>query len=116
MEFIVDEEDVERPIKVEPKIEPFPCQLSVRIAAIAIQPASAASTSSEEPYVPEYRTQPLCRIPSGQLGPAETPQGRGRPKGLKSRPRIESVHGLPVPPKRAAAARARDSMASSNRS
>ena len=118
-EFVVDERDVED-VKLEPKIEPDPRQLSARVAALAIRhPALSASTSSEEaqgPYIPEYRTQPLCRIPSGQLGPADAPRGRGRPKGSKSRPRIEAVHGLPFPPVRAASARARNSMTLSNRS
>ena len=112
MEFVVNEEDVERPIKVERpfKIEPDPRQLTARIAAIAIrQPTPAASTSSEEaqgPREPAYRMQPLCHVPSGQPGPADPPRGRGRPKGSKFRPRIPVVYGLPVPPERAAAAKA----------
>ena len=102
VEFVVDEEEVERPIKVERqvKIEPDPRQLSVRIAAIAIRPKSTAST-----------------VPFGQLGPADPPRGCGRPKGSKSRPRIPKIYGLPVPPERAAAARACEEMtALSNRS
>ena len=123
MEFVVHEEDVEREIKVEKpfKIEPDPRQLTARVAAIAIrQPTSAASTSSEEaqgPREPAYRTQPLCHVPSGQLGPADPPRGRGRPKGSKSRPRIPVIYGLPFPPEKAAAAKARSEMTlSSNRS
>ena len=75
VEFVVDDEDVDLVVKQEVKIKPDPRQLSVRIAAIAIRPASTTSTSSKEaqgPFVPEYRTQPLCRVPSGQLGPAAT--------------------------------------------
>ena len=87
------------PIKQEVvvKIEPDPRQITARVAAIAIrQPKSAASTSSEEAHRPSYRTQPLCRIPSGQLGPADQPRGCGRPKGSKSRPRVAfAVDTLP---------------------
>ena len=73
MEFIVDEDDV-KPDVHELKIEPDPCQLAVRVAALAIsQPTSAASSSSEEAQGPglssSYHTQPLCRVPSNQLGP-----------------------------------------------
>ena len=122
VEFIVDEEDFQQPIKVERpiKIEPDPRQLTARITAIAIrQPASAASTSSDEKPGPSgtaYRTQALSQIPSGQLGPADPPRGRGRPKGSKSRPRIPIVFGLAVPPERAAATKARAEMASSSNS
>ena len=74
----MDEEDDERPVvKVEVKIEPNPRQFIARVAAIQIrQPESAASTSSEEAQGPSssYRTQPLCRVPPGQLGPADPPQ------------------------------------------
>ena len=120
VEFVVDEEDCERPIKVERpiKIKPDLRQLTACIAAIAIrQPTLAASTSSEEaqgPREPDYCTQPLSRVPSGQLGPADPPRGRGRPKGSKSRTRIPVVYGLPVPPERAAAAKARTEMTSSS--
>ena len=106
---------------MEVKIEPDPRPFIARMAAIAIrQPELAASTSSEEaqgPSTSSYRTQPLCRVPSDQLGPADPPRRPGRPKGSKSRPGIPKVYGLPVPPKRAAAAKARSDMASaSNRS
>ena len=85
VEFVVDEEDFEQPVKVERllKIEPDLRQLTARIAAIAIrQRTLAASTSSEEAQGPSgtaYHTQPLSRVPSGQLGPADSPRGRGRP-------------------------------------
>ena len=113
VEFVVDEEDDERPVKqeVKVKIEPDPGQIIAQVAAIAIrQPESAASTSSEEaqgPSTSSYRTQPLCRVPSGQLGPADPPRRPGQPKGSKSRPRIPKVYGLPVPPERAAVTKAR---------
>ena len=88
VEFVVDEEDLERPVKAENpvKIEPDPRQLTARIAAITIrQPASTSSEEAQGPSGSDYRTQPLSRIPSGQLGPADPPRGRGRPKGSRSR-------------------------------
>ena len=30
----------------------------------------------------------LCRIPEGDLGPADPPRKRGMPKGSKTRPRV----------------------------
>ena len=62
VEFVVDEDDEEiKPDIRQPKIEPDPRQLTVKIAALAIrQPTSAASTSSEEAQRPgpssSYRT------------------------------------------------------------
>ena len=87
VEFVVDQEDLERPVKVEQPVKserPFvieldPRHITARIAAIAIrQPTSAASTSSEESPGPSgtaYRTQALRRVPSSQLGPADPPRG-----------------------------------------
>ena len=115
-EFVFDKED-ERPIKVEPpvKVERDPRQLCVGLAAISIrQPASAASSSSEEVAGPKgtaYRTQALRRIPSSRLGLADPPRGRGRPKGSKSRPRIALTYGLAVPPERAPSVKARENLA-----
>ena len=119
-EFVVDERDAED-VKVEPKIEPDPRQLSARVAALAIRhPDYTASTSSEEAQGPRaiaYRTQPLCAIPSSQLGPAAPARKPGRPKGSKSKRRIPVTFGLPVPPVRQAAAKAQAEMSSSkNRS
>ena len=34
------------------------------------------------------RSAPLSRIPEGDLGPADPPRRRGRPKGSKTRPRV----------------------------
>ena len=124
VEFVVDEEDDKRPVKQEVpiKIEPDPRQITARVAALAIrQPTSTASTSSEEAQGPsgiDYRTQPLCHVPSGRLGPADLPRRPGRPKGSKSRPRIPVAFGLPVPPERQAAATAQAEMvlSSKNRS
>ena len=119
-EFIVDERDAVD-VKVEPKIEPDPRHLSAQVAALAIRhPDSTASTASEEAQGPSgiaYRTQPLCTIPSSQLGPAAPARKPGRPKGSKSKPRIPVTFGLPVPPVRQAAAKARAEMSTSkNRS
>ena len=80
-EYIVDEED-ERPIKIEwpIKVEADPRQIKFALAAICIrQPASTASTSSEEagPSSTAYRMQALRRIPASVLGPADPSQGRG---------------------------------------
>ena len=99
---MIDEDTIKReqPIKVEAD----PRQITLGLAAIAIRPAnSAASTSSEEAAGPShtaYLTEALCRIPSGQLGPADPPRGRGRPKGSKSRPRIPITFGISTPPER----------------
>ena len=30
----------------------------------------------------------MCHVPDGDLGPADPPRRRGRPKGFKSRPRV----------------------------
>ena len=118
VEFAFDE-DIERPVKQEQpvKIKQDPRQLTLRIAAIQIrQPASSASTSSGEAPGPSgsgsgtaYRTKGLCQVLSSQLGPADPPRGKGRPKGSKSRPRIAISFGLPTPPERAASAKARKS-------
>ena len=116
VELVIDEE-IERPIKQERpvkreqpvKIEPDRRQITFGIAAIAIwQPASSASTSLEEAPGPSgtaYRTQALCKIPSSQLGPADPPRGRGRPKGSKNRPRIPITFGLSTLPERPPALR-----------
>ena len=109
MEFVIDDEDADdKPEVGSIKIEPDPRQLIARVAAIETrQPASTASTSSEEAQGPSlYRTQPLCRVPPCQLGPADPPRRPGRPKGSKSRLRIATMQGLPVPSMRAAAAKA----------
>ena len=114
-EFIVDdsEEDVKPPIKIEFD----PSQLRVGVAAISIRPPpSSASTSSDEataaapgPSRWSHRTEALCRIPDSTLGPADSPRGRGRPKGSKSRPRIS--FGLATLPERAAKLKAEESLA-----
>ena len=66
------------------------------IAALAIRPPpSEASSGSGDPAAAApgpsnwgVRTQALCRVPGGGLGPADSPRKRGRPKGSKTRPRV----------------------------
>ena len=112
VEFVFEDEEEEKAEDVKPKIELDPRQLSARVAAISIrQPSSAASASSGEERDGSFRTQPPCRVPPSQLGPADPPRRPGRPKGSKSRPRIVPIPDLPVPPVRAAAARAAKGMA-----
>ena len=81
MEFVF--EVIEEKVDVKPIIEPDPRHLSARVAAISIrQPESAASTSSGEDRHSSFRTQPPCRVPPSQLGPA-----RRRRKRKTSSPR-----------------------------
>ena len=114
VDFVLEEDDIK--FKVEaPVVEQDPRQLCVRLAAVSIkQPAPAASSSSEDVTGPSgtaYRMQVIRRIRSGQLGPADPPRGRGRPKGSKSRPRVPLTFGTSAPPERAAAVKARAEMA-----
>ena len=126
VEFVLDEADnadvkvqavkVEAPIKVEKD----PRQLCVRLAAVSLrQPVPASSNSSSEdvagPSGTAYRMQALRRIPSGLLGPADPPRGRGRPKGSKSRPRVPLTFDLSAPPERAAAVKTRADMTPSRK-
>ena len=110
VEFGLDTDDVK--VKVEEPIEVAedPGLLCAGLAAVQIaRPAPTASAPFEEVAGPSgtaYRTQALRRIPSAQLGPADPPRGRGRPKGLKNRPRVALTFGTSAPPERAAAAKA----------
>ena len=93
-EFIVDEDfEVKHPVKV--KLDPR--QLRAGIAALAIRPlpSVASSTTSSEAAAAAIglsqwgvRSAALCRVPEGNLGPADPPRRRGRPKGSKTRPRV----------------------------
>ena len=115
VEFVVNdnEEDVKPPVKIEVD----PRQLRAGIATLSIRPPpSSASTSSGKaaaavpgPSRWGHRTEALCRIPDKSLGPADPPRGRGRPKGSKSRPRIE--FGLATLPERAAKLKAEENLA-----
>ena len=108
VEFVADESD----IKPEVKILVDPCQfdgpLQVGLPALAIQPplsssslsvgkgpaAAAAPSRFQEPWGIQNQSQ--GRIPEGELGPADPPRRRRRPKGSKSRPRVQfSLSTLP---------------------
>ena len=102
-EFVVDEDfDVDvKPVKIELD----PRQLRAGIAALAIRPppSSVSSSTSGEaaaaapgPSQWGVRSHALNRIPEGDLGPADPPRRRGRPKGSKTRPRVAfNVDTLP---------------------
>ena len=115
MEFVVDDdfEDEKPPVKVE--IDPR--QLRAGIATLSIRPPpSSASTSlgkataaAPGPSRWGQRTEALCRIPDRSLGPADPPRGRGRPKGSKSRPRIDL--GIATLPERAVKLKAEENLA-----
>ena len=89
-EFVLDEDfDVidEKPVKIEPD----PRQLRAGIAALAIRPplSAASSSSSKAAAAPGpsgwgVRGVSLGQIPCGELGPADPPLKRGRPKGSKA--------------------------------
>ena len=115
-EFVCDDTDLAE-IRDESvvKIEADPRQICARLAAVRIEPPAPSASSSSEDIAgasgTAYRKQALRRIPSAQLGPADPPRGRGRPKGSKSRPRVPLTFGTSPPPERAAAAKARAEMA-----
>ena len=114
VEYTVDAADeVDVKPDIGPEIKRDPRQLMARVAAIAIRrPPSAASLEEAQwPAATNYRTQPLCSVPSARLGPADPPRRPGRPKGSKSRPRIAAVTTTVTPPVRVAAAKACAKMA-----
>ena len=115
--FVLDDaDDVKVRVEAPIEIAQDPRQLCGRLAAVRIkQPAPTASSSSAGPSGTAYRTQALRRIPSSQLGPADQPRGRGRPKGSKSRPRVPLTFDTSAPPERAAAAKARSEMTASKK-
>ena len=107
VEFVADEFDE---FDVKPDVEAlfdhrqFGDPLQVRLAALAIRPSPSSSSSSMGDQagpsrVPEPRgvhLQGQSRIPAGDLGPADPPKRRGRPKGSKSQPRVAfSLEMLP---------------------
>ena len=79
-EYAIGASDV---VDVKPDVKPDvtvdPRQLSFRVAAVTIRPASSAALSPEaqRPQQPAYRTQSLCAIPSARLGPADPPRRPG---------------------------------------
>ena len=119
VEFVVTEEDDVK-VKVEAE-EEFWIEQELRLAVAAISiapqasrqqaPTPSASSEVAGPSGTAYRTQALCRIPSAQLGPADPPPGRGRPKGSKSRPMVALTYETSAPPERVEAAKARAKMA-----
>ena len=116
VEFVInDAEDIKVKVEAPAEVTEDPRQLCARLAAIrVVQPTPTASSASKEVAGPSgtaFRTQALRRIPSAQLGPAEPPRGRGRPKGSKSRPRVALTFGTSALPERAEAAKARTKIA-----
>ena len=104
-EFIVDEDFN---VKPDIKIEVDPRQLRAGIGALAIWPPSPSSSTSGEAAVAVpgpsqwgVRSAALCHIPEGDLGPADPPRKRGRPKGSKTWPRV--AFNLQTLPERAEA-------------
>ena len=88
--------DVNPAIPFDPRQRGPPLQAG--IAALAIRPSSSSSSINEEPSAapgpPRYaeawglRGQRLSHVPEGDLGPADPPRRRGRPRGSKSRQRV----------------------------
>ena len=119
VEFVLDDTDVAVKVEAPVKLEEDPRQLCARLAAVSIRPVPAAPSSSSEdiagPSGTAYHMQALRRIPSSQLGPADPPRGRGRPKGSKSRLRVPLTFGISAPPERAAAVKTRADMTPSRK-
>ena len=102
VEYFADEvDDVKPVVKREIALDPrqFDDPLQASLAALAIRAPSSTSSAEEgaaaapgpsghhqEPW--GLRWQSNGRIPQGDLGPADPPRKRGRPKGSKSRPRV----------------------------
>ena len=103
VKFIVDE-DFDVDVK-PPKIELDHRQLRAGIAALEIwPPPSPASSSSGEaaaaaPGPSNWAVRGKVN-PGGELGPADMPRRRGRPKGSKTRPRV--AYNLDTLPERPA--------------
>ena len=101
VEFVAEEIVNVKP-EVDLKIELDPRQLRAGIAALAIRPPPSSTSSSSSMGEPAaaapgpsghgepwgIRPQSHGRIPEGDLGPADPPRRRGRPKGSKTRPRV----------------------------
>ena len=96
-------QDKDFDVKPALKIEVDPRQLRVGLAALAIRPTSPSSSgdaavaaSAPGPSQWGVRSAALCQIPEGDLGPADPPGKRGRPKGSKTRPQVAfNLHTLP---------------------
>ena len=100
VDFEANEFDVKPDVKPDILLDPRQTEGSLRIglAALAIRPSSLSSLVDEGPSTsqapiryPEawgFRGQRLSHVPEGDLGPADPPRKRGRPKGSKLRPRV----------------------------
>ena len=101
MEFFTDEiGEVKADVKPEIPLDPRQIgdPLQVGTTALAIRPSSSLTSSVDEgaaaasgPSHPEpwgLRWQSNGHNPQGDLGPADSPRKRGRPKGSKLRPRV----------------------------
>ena len=100
MEFVADDDDIKLDVKYRISFDPRQIgdPLRASLAALAIRPSSSTSSIEEgaaaapgpsrhqEPW--GIRWQSHGRIPKGDLGPADPPRKRGRPKGSKLRPRV----------------------------
>ena len=105
-EFVLDEEFSidEKPIKI--KLDPR--QLRAGIAALAIRPPPSTAPSSSGdaaaaapgPSNWGVRGTALAIIPGVELGRADPPRQRGRPKGSITRPRV--AYSLDTLPERGA--------------
>ena len=102
-EYLIDED-----FEVKPVIKTKePLRLRAGLAALAIRPppSTASSSNSGEaaadpgPSGWGVRGVALSIIPGGDLGPADPPRRRGRPKASKTRPRVAyNVDTLPERP------------------
>ena len=108
VEFVAEKFKLKPDIKIPVDPRQLDGPLQVGIAALAIRPPPLSSSSSagegpaaaavpfrfQEPWGIRYQSQ--GRIPEGDLGPAHPPQKHRRPKGSKSRPRVQfSLNTLP---------------------
>ena len=91
VEFVEGEEDVKPELK-------FGIPQQASLVALVIRPSSSSSSVDEGASVAPspsrfpkpwgLRGQSQGHIPKGDLGQADPPRQRGRPKGSKSRPRV----------------------------
>ena len=107
VEFVADEFDVKPDVKVPFYPRQLGDLLQAGLGALAIRPPSSSSSSTGEgaataPGPSRFQElwgiwhQSQGRIPEGDLGPADPPRRRGRPKGSKSRPWVAfSLDTLP---------------------
>ena len=92
--------DIDDP-DIKPVIPLNLCQLDnplqLQVAALKIEPSSSVKDNKPQPALGPSRFAEqrgirgahLCHTPDRDLGPADPPRRRGRPKGSKSRPRVE---------------------------